>query len=274
MKELMRTVYTYIQSRFYRSPEVILGLTYSMAIDMWSLGCILAELYTGFPIFPGENEQEQLSCIMEVLGVPDKDYINRSTRKKLFFGMTFTTPVALKKKITVHSIDVNGSPRAVINSKGRRRKPGSKSLQQVLRCTDEDFLDFIAKCLIWDPERRMKPQAALRHPFITSGRRLKPASSTVKTTSAPSLASSSRSKQVNETPKKSLISAPTPLTARTARTTMVAGGPTTPSGSSHGASTLGSTSRSYRSSQSQGLSSYSSRTLNGFVVSPTIPKMI
>lgn len=79
-------VYTYIQSRFYRSPEVILGMNYHMAIDMWSLGCILAELYTGFPIFPGENEQEQLSCIMEVLGVPEKDFVNRSSRKKLFFG--------------------------------------------------------------------------------------------------------------------------------------------------------------------------------------------
>jgi dual specificity tyrosine-phosphorylation-regulated kinase 2/3/4 len=79
-------VYTYIQSRFYRSPEVIMGMNYHMAIDMWSLGCIMAELYTGFPIFPGENEQEQLSCIMEVLGVPDKDFINRSSRKKLFFG--------------------------------------------------------------------------------------------------------------------------------------------------------------------------------------------
>ena len=61
-------------------------MNYHMAIDMWSLGCILAELYTGFPIFPGENEQEQLACIMEVLGVPDKDFINRSSRRKLFFG--------------------------------------------------------------------------------------------------------------------------------------------------------------------------------------------
>lgn len=46
-------VYTYIQSRFYRSPEVILGIAYSTAIDMWSLGCVLAELYMGFPLFPG-----------------------------------------------------------------------------------------------------------------------------------------------------------------------------------------------------------------------------
>jgi len=79
-------VYTYIQSRFYRSPEVILGMNYNMAIDMWSLGCILAELYTGYPIFPGENEQEQLACIMEVLGLPDKELVQRSSRRKLFFG--------------------------------------------------------------------------------------------------------------------------------------------------------------------------------------------
>ena len=49
-------IYTYIQSRFYRAPEIILGIPYTMAIDMWSFGCIIAELYTGYPIFPGENE--------------------------------------------------------------------------------------------------------------------------------------------------------------------------------------------------------------------------
>lgn len=49
------TRYTYIQSRFYRAPEVILGLPYGTPIDMWSLGCILAELYTGCPIFPGKG---------------------------------------------------------------------------------------------------------------------------------------------------------------------------------------------------------------------------
>ena len=46
-------VYTYIQSRFYRAPEVILGLPYGTPIDMWSMGCILAELFTGYPLFPG-----------------------------------------------------------------------------------------------------------------------------------------------------------------------------------------------------------------------------
>lgn len=46
-------VYTYIQSRYYRAPEVMLGIPYTTAIDMWSLGCMLAEMYTGIPIFPG-----------------------------------------------------------------------------------------------------------------------------------------------------------------------------------------------------------------------------
>lgn len=141
-------VYTYIQSRFYRSPEVILGMTYGMPIDMWSVGCILAELYTGVPIFPGENEQEQLACIMEVFGPPEKHLIEKSTRKKLFF-------------------DSMGKPRLTVSSKGRRRRPSSKTLQQVLKCDDEVFLDFLARCLRWDPDRRLKPEDAIRHEFIT-----------------------------------------------------------------------------------------------------------
>ena len=58
-------IYTYIQSRFYRAPEVILRLPYSEKVDMWSFGCILVELYTGEPLFPGNNEQEQLEYIMK-----------------------------------------------------------------------------------------------------------------------------------------------------------------------------------------------------------------
>lgn len=141
-------VYTYIQSRFYRSPEVILGMSYGMPIDMWSLGCILAELYTGYPIFPGENEQEQLACVMEVFGPPEKHLIEKSSRKKLFF-------------------DSMGKPRPIVSSKGKRRRPSTKDLRQVLKCDDEAFLDFIAKCLKWDPSRRMNPHEAYKHEFIT-----------------------------------------------------------------------------------------------------------
>ena len=141
-------VYTYIQSRFYRSPEVILGMDYNMAIDMWSLGCILVEMHTGYPIFPGENEQDQLACMMEVLGVPDRALLERSTRRKLFFDST-------------------GAPRPVVNSRGHRRRPNTKSLATAARTRDELFLDLIAQCLAWDPARRITADAALQHPWFT-----------------------------------------------------------------------------------------------------------
>jgi dual specificity protein kinase YAK1 len=64
----MQTVYSYIQSRFYRSPEVLLGLPYSCAIDMWSLGCIVVELFLGLPLFPGTSEYNQISRIVDMLG--------------------------------------------------------------------------------------------------------------------------------------------------------------------------------------------------------------
>lgn len=91
-------------------------------------GCILAELYTGYPIFPGENEVEQLACIMEVLNVPPEDVINQASRRRLFF-------------------DSRGNPRCITNSKNRKRKPGSKPLAQALRCTDPVFVDFVSRCL-------------------------------------------------------------------------------------------------------------------------------
>lgn len=68
-------VYTYIQSRFYRAPEIILGIPYTPAIDMWSFGCIMAEFVMGQPIFPGEDENDQLSLIMEVIGIPSGEVL-------------------------------------------------------------------------------------------------------------------------------------------------------------------------------------------------------
>ncbi|KAL4659447.1 dual specificity tyrosine-phosphorylation-regulated kinase 4-like [Arapaima gigas] len=144
-------VYTYIQSRFYRSPEVILGHSYSMAIDMWSLGCIVAELYTGYPLFPGESEWEQMACIMEIFGIPPKDFIQTASRRKLFF-------------------DSKGYPRHITNSKGRRRRPSSKDLATVLKTNDPLFLDFIRRCLTWDPNKRMTPDEAMRHKWIQGAR--------------------------------------------------------------------------------------------------------
>ena len=154
----------------------------------------------------------------------------------------------------------------MVNSKGRRRRPGTKTLSQVLRCDDDLFVDFVSKCLVWDPERRIKPQNAMRHPFITAGKRSKvstPSSATAKALLSTASSLASRSKPT-DTPKKSQISAPTPLTARITRTTNAQ--PSTPGGPSTSMYSSGSA-RSYRTSQSQAISSYHpSRTINGFAV--------
>ena len=60
--------FTYIQSRYYRAPEVILGLPFTSAIDMWSFGCILLELYLGIPIFPGSSLYDMMYKIVHFVG--------------------------------------------------------------------------------------------------------------------------------------------------------------------------------------------------------------
>ena len=65
--------HTYIQSRFYRCPEILVGVPYDSAIDMWSMGCVAAELFLGLPILPGVNEHDQLRRISEMIGpLPDR----------------------------------------------------------------------------------------------------------------------------------------------------------------------------------------------------------
>lgn len=135
----------------------------------------------------------------------------------------------------------------------------------------------IAKCLIWDPERRLKPQPALRHPFITAGRRPKIASPAPTSTrhlftpsSSTSALTSSRTKPL-ATPQKSQIGAPTPLSSRIATrapTTTATSVPQTPTSNSH-TSNLG-TASAHRYRVPASSSAYSSRTLapasNGYAV--------
>lgn len=76
----------YIQSRYYRSPEVILQLGYTSAIDRWSLACMLVELHTGRPLFQGIDEAHMLECFVRVLGPIPSDMIEKSPRKDQFFA--------------------------------------------------------------------------------------------------------------------------------------------------------------------------------------------
>jgi dual specificity tyrosine-phosphorylation-regulated kinase 2/3/4 len=142
-------IHTYIQSRFYRAPEVILNIGYGSGIDMWSLGCIMAELHTGQPLFPGHDEREQLMYHMELLGVPSAELLAEGKRSTLFF-------------------DPYNNPKFSTDHRGVAHLPQSRSLQSVLGSkVDVAFLDFIQRCLALDPRERMTPGEALKHPFIT-----------------------------------------------------------------------------------------------------------
>jgi serine/threonine protein kinase len=143
-------LYSYIQSRFYRSPDVILGLSYTTQIDMWSFGCLLAELFMGYPLFPGENEHDQILAMMEMLGLPNTGILDKAPRKKLFF-------------------DEGNVPKIVPNSKGKIRNPSTLNINSVLNCPDEKFVDLIIKCLEYDPDKRLTPDEALVHDWILEG---------------------------------------------------------------------------------------------------------
>lgn len=157
-------VYTYIQSRFYRAPEVILGGKYGLAIDVWSLGCILAELLTGYPLLPGEDESDQLACIIELLGMPPQRLLDASKRTKNFFTSKGYPRYAQVTTYADGEVVLSGAR----SRRGRMRgPPGSGSFTKVLRgCEDLLFVDFLKRCLEWEPSARITPSNALRHPWL------------------------------------------------------------------------------------------------------------
>ena len=84
-----RQMYKYIQSRFYRSPEVVLELPYDQAIDMWSLGCILVEMHTGMPLFSGRDEADQMRRFVALQGPPPHHMLMQSKKTEKFFDVIY-----------------------------------------------------------------------------------------------------------------------------------------------------------------------------------------
>lgn len=157
-----KRIHSYIQSRYYRSPEVILCGKYGPSIDMWSLGCILAELYIGRPLLDGENEGDQLACMMELLGLPSQTFLSKCklTKVKQFFDNCGNPLYCGSYQNGQYRTEYSQSPRGKL-----RGPPGSRKLLQT--CRDEDFKSFIRQCLVWDPVDRMTPLQAQNHPWIS-----------------------------------------------------------------------------------------------------------
>ena len=178
-----QTVYSYIQSRYYRSPEVLLGCPYSTAIDMWSLGCILVEMHTGEPIFSGIYEADQIVKIYELLGPPPAHMIQQGTKGLKHFrwaaGVSRVChpwtlgyqpsipdgnyyyqlrepPLSLKQRSLNEVLGVEtGGP------DGRRLNEPGHSVTDYLK-----LKDLIMKMLVYDPAERITPFQAISHSFF------------------------------------------------------------------------------------------------------------
>jgi dual specificity tyrosine-phosphorylation-regulated kinase 2/3/4 len=138
--------YEYIQSRFYRAPEVLLGIPYGPPMDIWSFVLVIIEMLIGFPLFPGDDELEQLVLIAEILGPPPIELVRKGKRSKDFFeeNKNLKGPFA------------------------KAKPPGSVQLETILLMNDPCLLDFIKRCLTWDQTDRMTATECLQHPFILS----------------------------------------------------------------------------------------------------------
>ncbi|NXL95210.1 HIPK2 kinase, partial [Alectura lathami] len=86
---------TYLQSRYYRAPEIILGLPFCEAIDMWSLGCVIAELFLGWPLYPGASEYDQIRYISQTQGLPAEYLLSAGTKTTRFFNRDTDSPYPL-----------------------------------------------------------------------------------------------------------------------------------------------------------------------------------
>ncbi|XP_036386579.1 homeodomain-interacting protein kinase 1-like isoform X2 [Megalops cyprinoides] len=169
---------TYLQSRYYRAPEIILGLPFCEAIDMWSLGCVIAELFLGWPLYPGASEYDQIRYISQTQGLPAEYLLSAGTKTSRFFnrGPDSSYPLWRLKTPAEHEAEMG------IKSKEARKYIFNclDDMMQVnmstnLEGTDmlaekadrREFIDLLKKMLTLDADKRITPMKTLSHPFVT-----------------------------------------------------------------------------------------------------------
>ncbi|TDL18893.1 kinase-like protein [Rickenella mellea] len=156
----------YLVSRFYRAPEIILGVPYDSSLDMWSIGCTLYELYTGKILFPGRSNNNMLLLMMELKG-----RFNAKVIKKAKFGTHYFDEMGGFDSLERDRVTGGDVIRKVHISKPARDLR-ARLLPSASKSSDEEskmilsFIDLLDKCLMLDPARRITPKEALLHPFI------------------------------------------------------------------------------------------------------------
>ncbi|GJN03243.1 hypothetical protein PR202_ga20665 [Eleusine coracana subsp. coracana] len=158
----MNEVTPYLVSRWYRAPEIILGLPYDHPLDMWSVGCCLYELYTGETLFPGPSNNDMLRRHMELKGPFPKKMLRKGAftaqhfNRDMNFEATEDDPVT--RKVSRRLI-LNTKPKGIGSKVSNLHGEDPKLLSS--------FKDLLDKIFLLDPEKRITVEQALSHPFIT-----------------------------------------------------------------------------------------------------------
>jgi serine/threonine-protein kinase PRP4 len=157
----------YLVSRFYRAPEIILGIPYDHAIDVWSIGCTLFELYTGKILFTGRNNNQMLRSIMECRGKYPPKLLRKGTLTHQHFDDMLNFHSTEEDKITGRLVT------KVLDFKKPTRDLRTRLMGKNAKgMTDGEakelalFVDLLERCLSLNPEKRCTPAEALKHPFI------------------------------------------------------------------------------------------------------------
>ncbi|OON20237.1 kinase domain protein [Opisthorchis viverrini] len=167
---------TYLQSRYYRAPEILLGLPFNEAIDMWSLGCVIAELFLGWPLYPGSSEYDQMRYIVETQGPPPPDLLQNAGKCSTFFirdPYHCDWRLKTQEEYTLETGQQAKEARKYFFTSLSQicEVPGVPSPSDPDRELDiedrQQFASLLSLMLKMRPSERVVPDSALLHPFIT-----------------------------------------------------------------------------------------------------------
>lgn len=152
-KESLSMLTEYVATRWYRAPEIMLSTSqYSTAVDMWAVGCILAEMFTGVPLFPGKDFRNQIVLILEIIGSPchnpeDLKCIKSERAKEYIKSLERYLPLDFDSLFHKHPNRIARYGHQKINPLG---------------------IDLLEKLLVFNPANRYTVEEALLHPYVAA----------------------------------------------------------------------------------------------------------
>lgn len=137
----------YVATRWYRAPEIMLTFQeYTTAMDIWSVGCILAEMVSGKPLFPGRDYHHQLWLILEVLGTPSYEDFEKISSQR---AKEYIANLPMKPRLPWDLVLTNN---------------GKNNVSTL----NPDMLDLLTKMLMFSPHKRISAEEALNHPYLAT----------------------------------------------------------------------------------------------------------